>query len=112
MNNTSLAKRGIETSFLYYAQAAKKEPAMCYMSAHGVKDDGNSIACTSFLQWQTRRYERALRKSSASVGEAARKVSDACQLNSESLEVHSSDEEGELVDGDEGEQGSGEEEDN
>ena len=53
-----------------------------------------------------------MRKSSASVGEAARKVSDACQLNSESLEVNSSDEEGELVDGDKGEQGSGEEEDN
>ena len=109
MNNTSLAKRGIETSFLYYAQAAKKEPAECYMSAHGVKDDGNCIACTSFLQWQTRRYERALRKSALTEGEAARKVGDTCRLNAESLEVHSSDdEEGVVGEEEDTEQASGE----
>ena len=93
VNNSSLAKRGIQTSFFYYAQSANKVPAECSMSAHGVKDEGNSIACTSFLQWQTRRYERALRKACADAGEEARNVGDTCRLSSASLEVHSSDDE-------------------
>ena len=93
MNNSSLAKRGIQTSFFYYAQSANKVPAECSMSAHGVKDEGNSIACTSFLQWQTRRYERALRKACADAGEEGRNVGDTCRLSSASLEVHSSDDE-------------------
>jgi len=63
MGNAGLERRGIETPFYEYATAAKLKPRDCHIRMHALKDNGSELAVSSFLEWQTRMYQSAVRKS-------------------------------------------------
>ena len=63
MGNAGLERRGIETPFYEYATAAKLDPRDCHIRMHALKDNGSELAVSSFLEWQTRMYQSAVRKS-------------------------------------------------
>ena len=62
MGNAGLARRGIETPFYEYATAAKLKPSDCHIRMHALRDNGSELAVSSFLNWQTRMYQSAVRK--------------------------------------------------
>ena len=49
--------------FYEYATAAKLKPRDCHIRMHALKDNGSELAVSSFLEWQTRMYQSAVRKS-------------------------------------------------
>ena len=63
MGNAGLERRGIETLFYEYATSAKLNPRECHIRMHALKDNGSELAVSSFLEWQTRMYQSAVRKS-------------------------------------------------
>jgi hypothetical protein len=53
------SRGGIETPFYDYTTAAKLKPRDCHIRMH----NGSELAVSSFLEWQTRMYQSAVRKS-------------------------------------------------
>ena len=63
MGNAGLEKRGIETAFNKHATAAKRKPRDFHIRMHALKDNGSELAVSSFLKWQSRMHQSAVRKS-------------------------------------------------
>ena len=57
----TLSRRGIESPFVHYASAAELEAKDCFIHPNAMASEGPSLACTAFLQWQSRMYQKTLR---------------------------------------------------